>query len=491
MKTTVSVLVGLVILALPASGQERPVCVGKGAAAPDWFERPPPAPPGTYQTEARSGGCRDAEAAQKVAARTAAWRLAHLMSAPVLVEELLTVRRRIGARTYRREEEEVELVQRALAGKILTSGWAVHRQETRWTAEGLAEHFVIVRADSAGIRDLAAEELRTYLSGSPGGGANVIDLEDVPDTALRWVEEPRRNQTSEETVTAHTSGGRTERTRGKSRRLSQPPTEQGALVPTLVLAGTVRLLDSAGINRLGLERAAASLDLLSSGAGAALVVAGAYSRGRARTFTLVEVPTTVELRESTTMAGFLLFAFKGWPAFYGGYRYRRSETLRPDVGRVITRTEPRFVAGIGVPLFTERTGQKVTNAYVEFGLSKAAPAFREVRAGVKGEIVAVPGLALRGFLLGEAGVTALGLATSLAPEFLGRRDPPETQILARKLGLEAGVELTVAGAVSVVVTSRYAAYRLLIGSGADLAEYARVSEDVYELDFVAGLRLAL
>lgn len=484
-------VLGFLAPVTPLAGQEeRSLCAGRGAAAPDWFERPPAPFPGTYQAEARSGGCPDAETAQKVAARTAAWRLAHLLSGPVLIEDLQRRWQKIGTGTRGREEQHVELVQRALAGRILADGWTVYRQLTRWTPEGLAEHFMIVRVDSAKIRELTEEELRTYVSQlrEPGGG--LIDLEAISDSALEWVEVPRDSPQRRSPVVVRAVGPGSVSIWDRPTAAAPGPREQPSPVPRLVLAGALRFVESAGTTELRLERASASLDLLPVGVAAALVLAGTYDRDDGRVFGLLELPGTMGIGASETMAGFLLVAFHGWPPLYGGVRQGRREVARADLRLRVNQTDPAFFVGLGVPLFTQWDRGPVQNAYVEMALGGGEPAVRHLGAGLRGELASAPGVALRALLTGEAAFTPLGPAGALVPEFVRRWDPPETQLLVRALGAEGGLEITIAGVVSVLGTARFVAHRLLMGSGSDLAEYDRVADDLHEIGFATGVRLA-
>jgi hypothetical protein len=131
----------------------------------------------------------------------------------------------------------------------------------------------------------------------------------------------------------------------------------------------------------------------------------------------------------------------------------------------------------------------VQNAFLEIDLS-ALPTSRAVRAGLKGNLTAAPGLALRGLLSGEVSLTSLGPSEALLGAPTRSDSSTEYKVLARRFRIETGLELAFFNTLGVFGIARIGGNRLIVGWGPDLANYAGVSEDTPEFGLVGGVRVA-
>lgn len=182
-----------VLLAVSPLQAQESACPGEGAEAPQWYTEPSPPPEGRYQAEARSGGCPDAATAQEVAGRLASWLLLHQRSRRALLEQMSRTWTRLDGGDRQTVRQEVRSTEQALLEKILERSW-VHRHDTRWTEEGLAEHFIILQADTTALREGTGDALARVVA----SGEQTLPKGSVHPDAYTWVQlddqrSPNRN----------------------------------------------------------------------------------------------------------------------------------------------------------------------------------------------------------------------------------------------------------------------------------------------------------
>lgn len=423
-------LVGLSLAIAPqASGQAVSGCPGKGVKAPEWFTTPPTPPRGVYQAEARSGPCRDAETAQKAAIRLAAWLLVHEKSAVLLLEET-----QVQYRLTREEDEEghlfqdYALVERAIAGKVLERSW-VHAQDTYWTADGLAEHFVVLRADTSAVRQVAADELAAYFGDPEAYVSEAKKDAGFSEGELEWLPLP----SSEELDKA---GDRRAREVGV---VGAPRDPGGPRLRRVVLSwqvaseegfdpGSPALFDRAYEARIG-------LNLARSEAKVDVALAGEFRHGAQPRFSLAGRQAGLSLERDEALTAYFLVGPRRPPLpVYGGFRVRSFATVFDETGRRMEESSEEVLLGVGYPRFTERAGAGVENLYLE---AVVWPKLRVLEAGAKLEVLPV----LSAFLVTGVEVIPLGEGALVRPPERGERSAPGDRFLLARTELQGGLEL--------------------------------------------------
>jgi len=431
--------------------------MGRGASAPAWFEHPPEPPQGILQGTGRSGGCTTAEVSQVVAARVAAFQLVNIASRAMLTQRITSRQYRTGSASTGRLDDQVEVLTRALAGKVLTRA-RIFAQATSWNSRGEAETYVILRADSNDVKELAASEIERLLR----YGAPQIDA---------WPA-PRRAAEPEPVQPVRTSN-----------------------VPTLVLGFRTQLSPGASVDSIPLEHrqhsATVSANLLPSRAGLEILIAAEHRAEETAEFArpLSEV---VALSRPTSMSGYLL-AGRGALAVYTGYR-RDSWTVRRGTSAMsLEGGTEAVVVGLGIPPFTEVRGSRF-NAFVDGAVGHR---LSELRAGMNAQLFSLGGfVSLHSVLEGSLTLTRLADATFPGLQVSAS---PSDQLVARVLRAEGGLELRIARTVSAFGGWRYTQSHLGI-----ISQYAwarnrvrvflpvsAVAPSVESLRFTMGVKLLL
>lgn len=400
------------------TAQEPSVCSGEGAQAPGWYAEPPTPPAGVYQAEARSGGCDDAASAQKVAARLASWLLVHERSRQALMEQVLRRQQRTERGGDLRRSQTARIVERATLKKVLERSWVV-RQETRWTEAGKAEHFLVARADTAALRSVAGEAVRT----------------DLPDTELAAVD-------------ARRSGGpeyASQRTSARPsladvlERVSSP----GPPLRRLVLSWETKAAgrDLAFMDRP--QRAVAGLRLTAQQASNYAALGFAFRQRRPRTYLLSQDAGDVHVGQSRTAEVGVLFGVLGQAVpLYGGYRYRWFESGSWDGPSQPDRDTEAGFLGLGVPPFAELASGRLRSLYLQ---AAAAPRLTGLGGGGRVTVARLPGSALLLRLAGRVERVDLGPASASRGEVHRYLDRTEA---------EAGLELELGRTISLAALGR-------------------------------------
>lgn len=469
----------LLAVSLPStvSGQSPPGCEGQGASPPAWFSTPPEPPPAVYQAEARSGGCSTAEKAQKVAARVASWLLVREKSWQAVLEEVRVTRRQTDVGPGGDLQQQLQVVEHAVTRKILRRSW-VHRQATRWTGDGRAEHFLVVRADTAALRSVAAEELQRYLSDRQtalaAGEARPSDDE------LRWT---TLDSDPEAAADAGSTDGGSSRSRSTLSGLlgfkEGPPLKQ------FVLSWQAEpMADSLTLDRLPQE-AQLGLRLIPPASGWYAALGGRYARGPDRQFGTDELAGTVALSDQQAFeAGVLAGAPRQLVPVYGGVRYRWYSTAAGG-GRVRDREAALGYLGLGYPPFTELKETRIRNLWAQAGL---VPHLTSLRAGGRVVLVTLPGTSVHTVFRFGTGVREVDSADNLALPW------DDDRLFVSQVVASGGLELRWGGSVGVFALIRLDRSELTRASKLEAEEYAhlfRSFETVSQAETETGVRLGL
>lgn len=457
-------------------------CTGSGAQAPAWYTEPPKPPADAYQAEARSGGCEHATTAQQVAARLASWLLVYQKSPRAVLEEI-ELRRRVTAQAgaWSRLQREFEVVERAVARKVLTRSW-VDRQETRWTEDGEVEHFLVVRADTAALREAAAEELEAYFQNPDAYLAE--GRREFSDRELRWASLTDSRGVHRIVPTTGSPGA----VHGSRAQISVPPPLKRVVLswrtdPTVV-ADSLSLMDRP-------QRATAGVTLTQSESPWRLAVGGEFVRPRDRELPVSGQGGTLRISDVRELAAYGLLAVpRQLVPVYAGYRSRK-HILHP-LGREseLERTDRSLVLGLGVPPFTELRAGVVRNAYLQTALW---PKLLSLEAGTRVQVAHLPGASVNGLL----GVS-LGFSKLADAEVLGVANPSrQGEVYLDKFGTEAGLELFFGDAVGVFALWEYETSELALLPERDDDEYGllfgstrSLGEEAARSSLSAGLRLS-
>lgn len=425
----VRILPVLLILGIPSlvRGQEPPTCSGRGATAPSWYTEPPGPPAGVYQAAARSGGCEDAQTAQKVAARLASWLLLHERSRQALVEQTLRRRRQSEAGGRRTLSQTARVVERSTLRKVLERS-RVHRQATRWTENGKAEHFLVLRADTAALKQ-AIPEQRTRLETS-----KPVKTDDLrPSEAdLSWVRLPA-------------SGA------AWGRREGSPQGSRGSAVPLRRVVLSWETKPSVPRDTVPFferpQRTAVGVMLTSSDSPRLVAVGAEFRREPPLNLTLDAAGGGLRLRDSRLLGAYGLLALPGQAVpVYAGYRHRSYEVVPTDSeSEIVKREERAVVLGLGVPPFTELELTGIRNAYLEAAVWTK---FLSLAGGGRVTLVQVPGGRLNGLLEVGLALRHLGEDALLGNESV----PRDGEVYLDQARIQTGLELELGGTLGVFGT---------------------------------------
>lgn len=492
MRRIAPALLGLLVLVQPdlVWAQDRDYrslrCPGRGVAEPPaWYTKPRTPPPDAYQAEARSGGCADAEVAQQVAARLASWLLVYQKSPRAVLEEIELRRRALSeAGAWDRRRREFKVVERALARKVLTRSW-VHRQETRWTGKGSAEHFLVVRADTAALREAAAEELKAYFEDTDAYLAE--GRRDFADRELRWASlaEARGDQGS-----VPTRQSRPAPSRYRAGVSLPPPPPFKRVVLSWRTDPAVRF-DSLPVTKWP-QRGLFGITLSQPRSRWRLAVGAEHARLRDQELPLSGPEGSVRVTEARGLSAYGLLAVpRQLVPVYAGYRSWEYTLHPPGLEKGLERNDRALVLGLGFPPFTELAEGALRNAYLEAGLW---PKLLSLDAGTRFRVADLPGASLNGVL----GVS-LGFSNLSDAEALGVTGPfGEGDVYLDRFGTETGLELSFGNAAGVFALWEYEASELNLLPEADGGEYdllfgstRSLSEEADRSSLSVGLRLSL
>jgi hypothetical protein len=377
-------------------------------------------------------------------------------------------------------EQIVEVVEQAVAAKVLERS-VIYRQATAWTPKGQAEHFVLLRADTGAVRELALGELMRYARPSGGETGGGIDLEQLPGREITWLDLPPNRRA------------------GSGSGIPEPGTEapesrhraEGPSLPVrrLVLSWLAPMSDSA--EPITTEwwakprEAALGLNLAPSSANAGLVLGGIYRTEAGTRHTLQSGAGSIQVSAERELTGLLFLG-----AVYAGYRETRLRAERGALRIGAPVTERALLVGFGLPIITERSRAHLTNLYVEAVLW---PRFASGRAGLRWSAFGDGGLGL--FAFAEAGedITLLGSPQVLVPD-LGLS---AEQLWHRRVTAASGVEIGAGQTARLMLGWRLAIAQLGTLTGRPEPRYVvafrplkPVSTSQRTLGLEAGLRFA-
>jgi len=322
-------------------------------------------------------------------------------------------------------QRAAEVIEQALVAKVLERS-TVYRQATVWTPSGEAEHFLLLRADTTSVREIAAAEAARYLDvlergGGVGGGLG------------RGYVHPSAASTREPAGAA-----------GGSRAPSLP-------VRRFTFSWLFELPDS--LEDLNAQwwahprELAAGFNLAPSGA-AGLVLGALYRWQPATAYTLEPGQHRVHLSAVQDLSAVVFLG-----AVYTGYRETRATGIATTQQVAGSRPERALVVGLGFPMVTERAHARFTNLYLH---GTVWPRLEAMAAGLRWAAFGEGGLGL--FLTGEAAeeLTPLGKARSLLSD---SRFPDEVLWHRRVTGV-GGIEIGAGQAARLVVRWRLTANQL-------------------------------
>jgi hypothetical protein len=372
-----------------------------------------------------------------VAFRTAASLLA-LTSRRLVIETSRSMSRLTGLPTNDLEQI-VEVVEQAVAGKVLERSVIV-QQTTVWTSRGQAEHFVLLRADTGAVRELALSELMRYAgpaSVEAGGG---VDLERLPGREITWLDVPANRPASS-------------RVRIPELGAERPGRRQGAAGPALpvrrlVVSWLAALPDSAAALTTDWwakpREAAVGLNLAPGATNAGLVLGGVLRTAGGSPHALQGGAGWIQVSAAQEVTG--LF-FVG--AVYTGYRETHVKAERLPLRISAPVTQRALLVGLGLPTVTERAGARLTNLYLEAVLW---PRLESGRAGIRWSALGDGSLGVFAFAEVGEDIMPLGSSQVLVPE---RRLAAE-QLWQRRVTGASGIEVGLGQTARLVVGWRLA-----------------------------------